>query len=129
MDLLSGVADTAFVAGVRTAVPPASDILLAGLLIPLVFFSSPEAPDLLLSSFEARDGRDRCAPAFAGVFETGFLTAVVPVGRAGGLLRVLPAVDRAAVVLVAFINEEAFEGVVFVPVNGRLGGRLVLVAG
>jgi hypothetical protein len=64
-----------------------------------------------------------------GVPEAGFLTAVVPVGRAGGLLRVLPAVDRAVVVLVGFMNEEAFEGVVFVAGDGRFGGTLVLVAG
>jgi hypothetical protein len=54
--LLSGVADTAFVRDARPNVPPASDILFAGFPIPLGFFSSPEAPDLLLSSFEARDG-------------------------------------------------------------------------
>jgi hypothetical protein len=61
--------------------------------------------------------------------EAGFLAAVVLLGRAGGLLRVLPAVDRAVVVLVGFMNEEALEGVGFVPVNGRFGGTLVLVAG
>ena len=63
------------------------------------------------------------------MLDVAFFTAAVPVGRAGGLLRVLPAVVRAAVVLVGFMNEEAFEGVGFAPVNGRFGGTLVLVAG
>lgn len=116
-------------AAARTVVPPANDILFAGLLIPLVCFSSPEAPDLLLSSFETRDGRDLCVPAIVDVPKAGFLAAVVPVGRAGGLLRVLPAVDRAAVVFVGFMNEEVFEGIGLALVNGRLGGTLVLVAG
>ena len=53
MDLLSDVADTA---EVRPTVPPGSDTLFGGLLIPLVFFSSPEAPDLTPSSFDTRDG-------------------------------------------------------------------------
>ena len=94
MDLLSGVADTAFVAEVRPSVPPASDILFAGLLIPLVFFSSPEAPDLTPSSFDTRDGRDLCVLATVGVFEAGFLTAVPLVGRAGGLLSVCASMYR-----------------------------------
>jgi hypothetical protein len=63
------------------------------------------------------------------VAEAGFLVTAVLVGRAGGLLRVLPAVERAAVVLVGCMNEDAFGGVAFVPVNGLLGGRLAFVAG
>jgi hypothetical protein len=129
VDLLSGVADTAFAAEVRPTVPPASDILFAGLPIPLVFFSSPEAPDLTPSSFDTRDGRDLCVLAMVGELEAGFLTAVLLVGRAGGLLSVLPTVDRAVVVLVGFMNEEIFGGVGFAPVNGRLGGMLALVGG
>jgi len=129
VDLLSGVADTAFVAEVRPSVPPASDILFAGLPIPLVFFSSPEAPDLTPSSFDTKDGRDLCTLAIVGVLEAGFLTAVPPVGRAGGLLSVLPTVDRVVVVLVGFMNDEVFGGVDFVPVNGRFGGMLALVGG
>ena len=106
--------------------PPASDILLAGLPIPLVVFSSPEAPDLVLSSFEARDGRDLCVLATAEVLEPGFLTAEVLGGRAGGLRRVIPGAERAAVVLVGFMNEEVLGGVGLVPANGRLGGTLAL---
>jgi hypothetical protein len=45
------------------------------------------------------------------------------------LLSVLPAVDRAVVVLVGFMNDEVFEDVDFVPVNGRFGGMLALVEG
>lgn len=123
------MAETAFVAGARLSVPAASDILFAGLLIPLAFFSSPEAPDLVPSSFEASDGRDRCVPAAAGVPVAGFLAAEAAVGRAGGLLSVLPAEDRAAVVVVGVMNEEALEGVVFVPVDERFAGTPVLVAG
>lgn len=122
MDLLSGVADTAFAVEVRPTVPPASDTLFAGLLIPLVFFSSPEAPDLASSSFDTRDGRDLCALAMVGVLEAGFLIVVLLVGRAGGLLSVLPTVDRAVVVLVGFMNDKVFGGVGFAPVNGRFGG-------
>ena len=107
----------------RPIVPPASDILFAGLPIPLVFFSSPEAPDLVVSSFEARDGGDLCVLAIVGVPEAGVFTADVLVGRVGGLLRVVPAVERAVVVLVGFMKE-AFEGVDLVPANGRFGGTL-----
>lgn len=130
VDLLSGVADMAFAAGAgaRPRVPAASDILFAGLLISLVFFSSPGAPDLMLSSFEASDGRDRCVPATAGVPAGGFLAAVVAVGRAGGLFSVLPAEDLAAVVLVGVMNEGALDGGLFELVNGRFGGTLDLVA-
>ena len=110
----------------RPIVPAASDILLAGLLIPLVLCSSPEAPDLVLSSFEARDGRDLCVLAVAEVPEPGFFTAEVPVGRAGGLLRAIPGVERAAVVLVGFMNDEVLVGVGLVPANGRFGGTLAL---
>ena len=129
MDLPSGVADTAFVAEVRPTVPPASDILFAGLLIPLVFFSSPEAPDLTPSSIDTRDGRDVCVLAMVGGLEAGFLTAGPLVGRAGGLLSVLPTVDRAVVVLVGLIYDAVFGGVDFAPVNGRFGGMLALVGG
>jgi hypothetical protein len=128
VDFLSGVADAAFVAEVRPNAPPASDILFASLPIPLVFFSSPEAPDLAPSSFDTKDGRDLCALAIVGVLEAGFPVAVL-VGRTGGLLSVLPAVDRAVVVLVGFMNDEVFEDVDFVPVNGRFGGMLALVEG
>jgi hypothetical protein len=122
VDFLSGVADAAFVAEVRPNAPPASDILFASLPIPLVFFSSPEAPDLAPSSFDTKDGRDLCALAIVGVLEVGFLIAVLLVGRAGGLLSVLPTVDRAVVVLVGFMNDEVFGGVDFAPANGRFGG-------
>jgi hypothetical protein len=61
-------------------------------------------------------------PATAGVPAAGFLAAVAAVGRAGGLLTVLPVEDRAAVVLVGVMNEGALAGGVFVVVNGRLGG-------
>jgi hypothetical protein len=116
------VAETAFAVEVRPTVPPANDTLFGGLLIPLVFFSSPEAPDLAPSSFDTRDGRDLCVLAMVGVLEAGFLTVVLLVGRAGGLLSVLPTVDRAVVVLVGFMNDEVFGGVDFAPVNGRFGG-------
>lgn len=130
VDLRSGVAFTGLGAEARPIVPPARDIRFAGLLIPLVFFSSPEVPVLLLSSIEASDSRGLWAPVAAGVPVVGFLVTVVAVvGRAGGLLRVLPVEDRALAVLVGFIKEEAFEGVVFVPVNGRFGGIPALVAG
>jgi len=117
VDFLSGVVEAAFAAGARL-----SDIFFASLLIPLGFFSSPEVPDLALSSFEACDRRGRWVPATAGVAAAGFLAAVAAVGRAGGLLSVLPAEVRAAVVLVGVMNEGVLEGGVFAVVNGRLGG-------
>jgi hypothetical protein len=129
VDLLSGVAATAFVVEARPIAPPASDILLAGLPIPLVFFSSPEAPDLVLSSFEARDGRDLCVLAAGPVPEAGFFALERVAGRAGGLFRVLPVLERAVVVLVGFMNEEVFEGVGWVPANGRFGGTVAFLAG
>ncbi len=60
---------------------------------------------------------------------TVFRTAVLLVGRAGGLFSVLPVLDRAAVVLVVFMKDGVFDGVAFTPVNGRFGGTASLVAG
>ena len=53
------------------------------------------------------------------------------VGLAGGLFRVLPAVDRAMVEVVGFMTVDVLEAETegFVAVNGRLGGMPVLTGG
>ena len=129
VDLLSGVAELAFVVEVRPIVLPANDILLAGFPRLVFFFSSPDAPDLVPSSFEASEGRALCVLPMVVVAGAVFRTAVLLVGLAGGLFSVLPAVDRAAVVLVVFMKEGVLVGVAFTPVNGRFGGTAALVTG
>lgn len=57
-----------------------------------------------------------------------FRTAVLLLGRAGGLLRVVPVDDFAAVVLVVFMNEGVLDGVPLTPFTGRFGGTVVFGA-
>lgn len=105
---------------------PASDILLAGLFIPVDVLSSPETPDLSTELTESRGLWDGVVVAVVG----GRLTLVdAATGRAAGLFKVLP-VDRAVVEAVGFVAAEgAFAGVGFVVMPGALfGGTLDFVA-
>lgn len=109
---------------------PARDMRLAGLLIPAVFFSSPETPDF---SIELTDSRARCEGVVVVVVAVlaGRLALVgAPTSRAAGLFKVVPA-DRAVVDAVGLVAVEgAFAGVAFVATPGGLfGGTLVFEAG
>lgn len=79
------------------AVDPANDSLLGAPSTGLDFFSSPDAAaiDLVFSSAELIDVRGLWALAALVEFAVGFLSVEPPVGRDGGLLRVVPVVGLA----------------------------------
>lgn len=129
----AGAGEVLGAAGRAAVAPPASDMRFAGAPMVVFFFSSPGAADLPFSSVEVSDMRGRwelVTPVAAGVLDGGFRTVVAgAVGRAGGLLSVLPVVDRAAVVPVGFATVDVLGGVGFAPVTGRFGGTVVLARG
>ena len=110
------------------AVLPARDIRFAGPLMALLFLSSPDAPGGVSSAVDATDGWDLCPTKGleVDVPRVDFLAALVVVGRAGGLFRVLPGALRAVAVDVGFMKLAVLVGPALVAAPmGRLGGTLV----
>jgi hypothetical protein len=119
---------TPFAALRLLAVLPARDIRLAGPLMPVFFLSSLDAPGGASSAVDATDRWGLC-PAKGlevDVPRVDFFAALVLVGRAGGLFRVLPGALRAVAVDVGFMKLAVLVGPALVAAPmGRLGGTLV----
>ena len=115
VDLLSCISDAGLTFVWPGRVLPAKDILFAGLAILERFLSSPDALDLIASSVDVMDAFFLCAlPGVVAPFAGVLRVAVLLVGLAGGLLRVL---------LVGFMNEGAFGFTALV--GGLLGASVV----
>lgn len=110
------------------AVLPARDIRFAGTWMPFFFLSSPDAPGGASSAVDATNWWDLCPTKGLAVDvpRGDFFAALVLVGRAGGLFRVLPGALRAVAVDVGFMKLAVLVGPALVAAPmGRLGGTLV----